>query len=128
MKKSILITIGTVSLIFGYIGVIMPLIPFTPFLILTAFCYAKSSDKLDKWFKSTKLYQDNLESFVKGEGMTKKAKCRVLLMISLVMLIGLATMLNKVPIYAIITLLVVWVGHIIYFVKFVNTKETAIDD
>lgn len=129
IKKAIYVIVGIISLGFGYLGVILPLIPFTPFLLLTAFCFGKSSEKLDTWFKNTKLYKDNLESFVKGEGMTKKTKIRVLSMISLVMAIGFIMMaIKNVPVYALITLAVVWVGHIIYFTTKVKTKAEVSND
>lgn len=126
IRKATYIVVGLISLVCGYIGVIMPLIPFTPFLLLTAFCFGKSSEKLDTWFKSTKLYKENLESFVKGDGMTSKTKFRVMGAITIVMGIGFVAMLLKsVPIYALITLAVVWVGHVIYFMKHVKTKEES---
>lgn len=128
MKKIMLISVGTISLGCAYIGVVMPFIPFTPFLLLTAFCYGKSSEKLDTWFKSTKLYKDNLESFIKGDGMSKKAKTRVMSMITLVMAFGFVMMLGKAPIPALITLGVVWIGHMIYFLKFVKTKIEVKND
>lgn len=127
MKKAIYIIIGMISLGFGYLGVILPLIPFTPFLLLTAFCFGKSSERLDNWFKNTKLYKDNLESFVKGEGMTIKTKIRIMSMITLVMAFGFIMMIGKAPMPALITLAVVWVGHMIYFIKYVKVKEEVND-
>lgn len=123
MKKAIYITVGLISLVCGYIGVILPLIPFTPFLLFTAFCFGKSSEKLDTWFKGTKLYKDNLESFVKGEGMTIKTKIRIMTTITIVMGFGFVMMLGKAPMPAMITLGVVWVVHMIYFTKFVKVKK-----
>ncbi|MFI3115873.1 MAG: YbaN family protein [Clostridia bacterium] len=122
MKKAIYITVGLISLGCGYLGAILPFIPFTPFLLLTAFCFGKSSDKLDNWFKNTKLYKENLESFVKGEGMTIKTKFRVMATITLIMAFGFVMMIGKAPMPVMITLGVVWVAHMIYFVKFVKVK------
>jgi len=70
IKKIIYITIGCISLGLGTIGSVLPFLPTVPFLLLSAFCFAKSSEKLDMWFKSTKIYKNNLESFVRGAGMT----------------------------------------------------------
>lgn len=128
MKKIMYITIGTISLGLAYVGVVMPFIPFTPFLLLTAFCYGRSSEKLDKWFKETKLYKENLESFIKGEGMTKKSKTKVMSMITILMAFGFIMMLGKAPMPALITLAVVWIGHMVYFLKFVKTKIEVKND
>ena len=58
----------------GAVGAVLPLLPAFPFLLLAAFCFARSSERLDGWFKGTKLYKENQESFVQGNGMTKKTK------------------------------------------------------
>ena len=76
-----------------------------------------------QWFISTKLYKDNLESFVHGKGMTKKAKVRVVSIISLTMAFGFLMMKN-VPIGRII-LLFVWVFHILYFAYGIKTLNEA---
>ena len=93
IKKAILIIVGCIGLGLGAVGAVVPLLPSFPFLMLAAVCFAKSSERLDTWFRSTKLYKDNLESYVKGEGMHKSAKKRVVGMISALMAIGFIIML-----------------------------------
>ena len=70
LKKVIYITVGCLGLALGAVGAVLPLLPAFPFLLLAAICFGKSSERLDRWFKNTKLYKNNLESFVKGQGMT----------------------------------------------------------
>ena len=119
IKQILYIIIGFIGLAIGFIGAIIPLLPSFPFLLLAAICFAKSSKKLDTWFKNTKLYKDNLESYINGKGMTKKAKTRVLITLSLVFAFGFI-MMSNVPIARII-LLIVWLGHILYFIYKVKT-------
>ena len=59
MRKILYIMIGCISLGLGIIGVILPILPTIPFVLLSAFCFAKSSERLDGWFKNTKLYREN---------------------------------------------------------------------
>lgn len=78
VKKYIYITIGLIAFLLGSIGVIIPILPTTPFLLLASFCFARGSDKFNNWFKGTKLYKKHLESFVNERAMTLKQKICIL--------------------------------------------------
>lgn len=69
-KKIVYTVVGIVGLGLGAVGAVLPLLPAFPFLMLAAYCFGRSSEKLDRWFKGTKLYKNNLETYVKGQGMT----------------------------------------------------------
>ena len=78
IKKYLYITIGLISVALGAIGVIFPILPTTPFLLLASFCFARGSEKFNNWFTSTKLYKNHLDSFVKERAMTLKDKICIL--------------------------------------------------
>lgn len=122
IKKVLLIITGCIGLGLGAVGAVMPLLPAFPFLMLAAVCFAKSSERLDTWFRSTKLYKENLEFYIKGEGMHKRAKKRVVGMISALMAIGFVIMLTKQVYIGCMILFVVWIFHIFYFAYGVKTK------
>ena len=63
IKKAGYMVLGFVGLALGAVGAVVPLLPAFPFLLLAAFGFAKSSQKLHNWFIGTKLYRENLESF-----------------------------------------------------------------
>ncbi len=119
VKKIVYLCIGFIGLALGAVGAVVPLLPAFPFLLLAAFGFGKSSEKLDKWFKNTKLYKNNLESYVKGQGMTIKTKVKIMIMVTLLMTIGFI-MMNAVPVGQIV-LFFVWVFHIVYFTFIVKT-------
>ena len=98
MKKIIYIILGCVGVGLGAVGAVVPMLPAFPFLMLAAFCFARSSEKLDRWFKSTKLYKNNLESFVQGKGMTVKTKVRIMITVTLLMSVGFFMMDINFPI------------------------------
>lgn len=121
LKKIIYVVVGCIGLGLGALGAALPLLPAFPFLMLAAFCFARSSEKLDNWFRSTKLYKNNLESFVQGRGMTKKTKIKIMITVTLLMSVGFA-MMGSVPVGRIV-LACVWVFHIIYFAFGVKNCE-----
>lgn len=123
IKKIGYIVLGCIGVGLGAVGAVLPLLPAFPFLLLAAFCFARSSEKLNNWFTGTKLYKDNLESFVQGKGMTKKTKVRIMVTVTLLMSIGFA-MMGAVPVGRIV-LACVWVFHIVYFCFGVKTLPAA---
>lgn len=120
--KYIYLLLGFIGLALGAVAAVVPLLPSFPFLLLAFICFGKSSEKLDAWFRSTKLYKNNLESFINRQGMTRGAKIRVMITITVVMMVGFF-MLRQIRIGQIV-LGVVWVGHILYFSFGVKDKAT----
>ena len=109
IKKLLYVILGCIGLALGAVGAVLPLLPAFPFLLLAAFCFAKSSEKLHRWFTGTKLYKNNLESYVKGQGMTWKTKIRIMITVTVLMSIGFI-MMHAVPVGRIV-LACVWVFH-----------------
>lgn len=87
--KLFYVILGCIGLGLGAVGAAVPLLPAFPFLMLAAFCFARSSRRLNDWFLSTRLYKNNLESFVRGRGMTRAAKLRIMGVVTLTMAFGL---------------------------------------
>lgn len=123
IKRITFVVLGCISLALAVLGVALPILPTVPFLALAAFCFAKSSDRLNNWLINTKFYQNNLADFKAGKGMTVKTKVRILATVTLVMAVGLIAMLMKGVIVGSIILSVVWLGHIYYFGFKVKTLE-----
>ena len=125
MKRILYIILGCVGVGLGAIGAVVPMLPAFPFLMLAAFCFARSSEKLDRWFKGTKLYQDNLADYVAGRGMTVKTKVRIMITVTLLMSIGFIMMGLKGIVTGCIVLGCVWAFHIVYFIWGVKTIPAA---
>lgn len=119
IKRALYFALGCLGLAMGAVGAVVPLLPAFPFLVLAAFGFARSSDRLHQWFLATRLYRDNLAGFLSGRGMTKAAKARVMLTVTAVMAIGFY-MMRRIPVGQVI-LAVVWVGHMILFIWGIRT-------
>ena len=130
LKKLFWILLGLIGVGLGAVGAVVPMIPAFPFLMLAAFSFARSSEKLHNWFINTKLYKDNLEDFVACKGMTRKTKIRIMATVTALMSVGFIMMGLKGIVTGCIVLGCVWAFHIIYFIWGVKTipaesKETA---
>ncbi|MBD8912905.1 MAG: DUF454 domain-containing protein [Ruminococcus bicirculans] len=119
ISKVIFITVGCICLALGTVGIILPILPTVPFFMATAFCFAKSSERLHSWFVSSNMYKKHLQSFVEKRGMLMKTKLTILTTVTLLMGFGFV-MMSRVPVARVI-LAVVWVCHVVYFVFGVKT-------
>lgn len=119
IRKILYIILGCIGVGLGAVGAVVPMIPAFPFLLLAAYCFARSSQKLHLWFTGTKLYKNNLESYIQGRGMTWKTKIRVMVTVTILMSIGFI-MMHRVPVGRIV-LGCVWLFHILYFIFGVKT-------
>ncbi|MBQ9168538.1 MAG: YbaN family protein [Oscillospiraceae bacterium] len=123
IKKIFYIILGCIGVGLGAVGAVVPMLPAFPFLLLAAFSFARSSEKLHTWFINTKLYKKNLESYVQGRGMTWETKIRVMITVTLLMTFSCAVMLMKAVYFPCFILGGVWLFHIFYFIFGVKTLK-----
>lgn len=124
MKKVFFVALGCLSLALGVVGIVLPILPTVPFFLLTAFCFAKSSERLHSWFLGTTMYKKYIGSYMERKGMTVRAKLTLIGTVTALMAVGFM-MMSRVPVGRII-MGVVWVGHIVYFgfiVKTISREE-----
>ena len=82
--KILLIIFGIISFVLGAIGIILPILPTTPFLLLSAFLFSKSSDRFHQYLIQTKLYQKYINEMVIERKTTRKKRNQSLFTVTLV--------------------------------------------
>ncbi len=114
--KTVFIILGTISLILGLVGVFIPGLPTTPFLLLTSWFYLKGSKKLYNWFLNNKFIKNYLENFILNGKFTKKSKIKSLILMNLMISISTIFFLNNLYLIT-ITLILGFLGnlYIIFF-------------
>lgn len=118
IKKVLYILCGLISLGLGILGIILPILPTTPFLLLTSFCFVRGSERIDKWFKGTKIYKKHLESFVNNRAMTMKQKMTILLFADFMLMFPLIILDS---IYVKLLIIAVVIGKYYYFMFNIKT-------
>ena len=72
--RIIYLSIGFISLALAVIGVVLPLLPTTPFLLLAIACFSKSSKHFEDWLYQTKLYQTYVADFRETKSIARERK------------------------------------------------------
>lgn len=74
LKKTIYVFAGTMFLVLGAIGVVIPILPTTPFLLLAAACYLRGSERLHRWMLDNKVFGEFIRNYREGKGINLKNK------------------------------------------------------
>ena len=126
MKKTVNILwliLGWLSLAIGSIGVVLPVLPTTPFLLVASFSFAKGSDRFHRWFTGTKLYKKHLENFVTDRAMTLKTKFGILLPASAMLIIAML-LVPSIHFRIFIVFLIIF-KYVYFFTKIKTIKGAA---
>lgn len=121
IKKFFYVTIGLIAFVLGAIGVVLPVLPTTPFLLLASVCFVKGSERFNNWFMNTKIYKKHLETFVKERSMTLKQK---------IVILAFADTMIAIPFFMVdnlmmrITLILVVLFKLYYFIFRIKTIDS----
>lgn len=116
VKRNILLGIAWISLILGGIGIFLPLLPTTPFILLSAFCFQKSSERFHQWILNSPIFGKYIRDYQEQKGITLKNKIVAVTFMAL----GMSFSAYKVPnTYMRISLLVIFkaVSYHIFKIK-----------
>lgn len=110
---------GLLFFALGTIGTFVPILPTTPFILLSVYCFSRSSERLHKWLKSKTIYQKYVAEFIETHTMTKQAKVKILILSSTALIISFW----RLPyLWARILILLLTVYMFYYFHTKIKTK------
>ena len=115
IKKAFFTVAGTFFVCLAAIGVVLPILPTTPFLLLAAACYIKGSERMNYWLNNNKLFGGYLRNYREGRGISAKGKIFTLCVLWATMLYAVIFLTN-VLIYQVV-MLVVPLGVTIHLVR-----------
>jgi uncharacterized membrane protein YbaN (DUF454 family) len=118
IKKIVYVVLGFLFLGLGIVGIILPLIPTTPFLLLASYFFVKGSKKFEVWFKSTSIYKNHLEEFIQKRSMTRKKKITINLFAD--SMIAVAFILTDSTVVRVVLILVIMYKYY-YFINKIKT-------
>ena len=79
-KKLAYLALGTASLVLGLIGIVLPVLPTTPFILLAAWCYYRGSPRFHTWLVNHPKLGPIVEEYGDGRGMKKESKQKAIIM------------------------------------------------
>ncbi len=117
------IVLGFISLGLGCVGIVLPIIPTTPFLLLTSFCFVRGSEKFNNWFLNTKIYKKHLENFASSRIMTLHGELILLIFVSLMIFMTMFLVNN---LYASICLTILILIKYLYFILRITPVKRSV--
>lgn len=118
LMNVICICLGFLCLVMGMLGIVLPVLPTTPFLLLTVFFFAKGSEKFHAWFCTTALHQKYVDPAIKKKGMDKATKCKAMITLGIIFAISFLI----IPVwYGKLVVLIVALCHLYYFLFKIKT-------
>jgi len=108
-KRSFFYLIGWLSLILGIIGIFLPIVPTVPFIFLSAFCFSKSSVKMQNWIMSKPYLGPAIKDWNDHQIIRKKAK----ILSTIAIIISFASTIIFVKVFLVVKVIIAVIGIIL---------------
>ena len=123
IKKGILVSSGTLFLFLGIIGIFIPLLPTTPFLLLAAACYIRGSKKFYNWLIKNKWLGEYIKNYQEGKGIPLNVKIITIIVLWLTIMISIIIFVSNLIIQIILFFIAIGVTIHILTIKTLNRNE-----
>ncbi len=128
MKRLLFVIAGTVALGIGVIGIVLPVLPTTPFLLIAAFCYMRGSRRLYDALLRRRIVGAYVRNYLEGRGMSLKTKIWTLAMLWTVMVGSAIVIADSLVVRVILAIILAGVTmHIISLKTASNSAKPSKD-
>jgi hypothetical protein len=117
IKRLLFVTLGTIFLVVGIVGILVPVLPTTPFLLLAASFYARGSRKFHNWLVNNRILGAYLKHYVNGKGMSLRAKLFTILLLWTAISFTVAFVIDELVVRIILILVAIGVSVHIALIK-----------
>lgn len=115
LRRQLLIVAGTISTAIGIIGIFVPILPTTPFLLLAAACYMRSSERFYHWLINNRLFGAYIRNYLEGRGMPLKIKIFTIILLWITIGISACIVTQNMVVRIVLVLIAIGVTfHIIH--------------
>jgi len=121
--RYLLIISGTIFLGFGIIGIFLPILPTTPFLLLAAACYARSSKRFYNWLMNNRWFGNYIKNYRDGRGVPLKFKIFTIFLLWITILVSVFLVINNYWVKIILILIAIGVTIHILTIKTYKQKR-----
>ena len=121
IKKALLVSSGTLSLGIGFVGIFIPLLPTTPFLLLAAACYIRGSKKSYNWLIKNRWFGEYIINYQEGRGIPFKIKIITILILWLTISVSIIMYISNLIIQ--IILFIIAIAVTIHIIKIKTLKK-----
>lgn len=118
--KIALNVVGGLALVLAVLGVFLPLLPTTPFLLLASACYLRSSSRMHAWMSNHRLFGEYLRDFESGRGISLRAKIVAISLLWISLGFSIRT-INSLPLQ--VLLLLIGIGVSVYLVRMKTLRK-----
>ena len=117
---------GTFLLALGAIGIFLPILPTTPFLLLSAACYLRSSERMHKWLLNNRWFGKYIRNYQEGKGIPLKTKILAMTVLWVAILYSAFIALDEILI-AQIALFIIALGVSVHLVRLPTLKKYKVN-
>jgi uncharacterized membrane protein YbaN (DUF454 family) len=129
ITRALWLVVGMICLFLGAIGIVLPILPTTPFLLASAACFCKSSPRMYSWLLNNRYFGEYIKNYKEGRGLSIKTKITALTVLWLTIGFSIVFLLRRLLLLQLvlplqIIMVAVAIGVSIHILRLPTFKKT----